>query len=151
MTCSTVLATLSSRAMPRNLQGACKLSSHRFPQLPLQRVCNTVSTVKRPAEAFAPWEKSQVGRRLRAFREAKGWTQTYLATVLGHGVTPQKINNYEAGRDLIPVHIAGRLCGVTGLSFDYIFQGKMGDLPEDVAKKIPAILNDPPPKAAKRA
>jgi transcriptional regulator with XRE-family HTH domain len=107
--------------------------------------------VKRPTEAFAPWEKSQVGRRIRAFREAKGWTQTYLATVVAHGVTPQKINNYEAGRDLIPVHIAGRLCGVTGLSFDYIYHGQMGNLPTELAGKIAKHLNDAPSRPARRA
>ncbi len=78
-----------------------------------------------------------VGQRLRAFRQAKGWTQTYLAGIIGHGVTPQKINNYEFGRDLIPPHVAGMLCDVvSGIDFDYIYRGRMEDMPPKLAQQI---------------
>lgn len=99
-----------------------------------------------------PWDKSQVGRRLEALREAKGWGQTYLATILGPPATPQKINNYESGRDLLPTDMAGRICGIvgSGVDFNYLFGGQMGNISEKLAERIAEELNKPPRRPARR-
>jgi transcriptional regulator with XRE-family HTH domain len=105
-----------------------------------------LATVKHPPlSSFDLWDKVLVGQRVRAFRRAKGWSQTLFARMIGHGTSPQKLNNYERGRDQIPPHIAGKLCAVAGdIDFDYIYRGRMDKLPPKLAEKIIKILSDPP-------
>ena len=66
------------------------------------------------------YDKRLVGERISLLRHAKSWQQKTLAEMIGEGLTPQKLNNYEKGRDLIPVHFAARLATLTGAGFDFI-------------------------------
>jgi transcriptional regulator with XRE-family HTH domain len=95
------------------------------------------------------YDKSLVGQRISLLRQAKGWQQKTLADLIGEGLTPQKLNNYEKGRDLIPVHFAARLAVLTGAGFDYIYRGMLGNMPGDLAEKI-AKLQQPPAIPARR-
>ena len=106
--------------------------------------------MKRP-DTVPPWDKKRVGQRIATLRAAKGWQQNTLAEIIGSPATPQKINNYENGRDLIPVHIAGRLCAVTGANFDYVYHGLMGSLPGDLAEAIAKVEKDAGKTAFRRA
>ena len=82
------------------------------------------------------YDKRLVGERIVLLRQAKSWQQKMLAEMIGEGLTPQKLNNYEKGRDLIPVHFAARLSMLTGAGFDYIYRGMLSHVPEDLAEKI---------------
>lgn len=84
-------------------------------------------------------EESEVHGRLRLLRLAMGHTQVVLASLLGNGMTAQKWNNYERGRDRIPVDIAIRLCTISGANLDYIYRGLMGSMPSDLLKKLHEI------------
>lgn len=73
------------------------------------------------------WDKIEVGKRITLLRAAlDGMEQNVLASAIG--ITPQKLNNYEKGRNLIPVHETVRLCSVTGANFEYVYRGDMAHL-----------------------
>ncbi len=96
------------------------------------------------------YDKRIVGQRISLLRQAKSWQQKTLAEMIGEGLTPQKLNNYEKGRDLIPVHFAARLAVLTGAGFDFIYRGMMSNMPSDLAEKI-AKLQQTPTSPARRA
>jgi transcriptional regulator with XRE-family HTH domain len=96
------------------------------------------------------YDKRLVGERILLLRQAKSWQQKTLAEMIGEGLTPQKLNNYEKGRDLIPVHFAARLAILTGAGFDYIYRGMMSNMPGDLAEKI-AKIGQTPQSPARRA
>jgi transcriptional regulator with XRE-family HTH domain len=82
------------------------------------------------------YDKRLVGERITLLRRARSWQQNTPAEMIGEGMTPQKLNNYEKGRDLIPVHYAARLAQLTGAGFDYLYRGMMGNMPGELAEKI---------------
>jgi transcriptional regulator with XRE-family HTH domain len=96
------------------------------------------------------YDKRLVGARISLLRQAKGWQQKTLAEMVGEGLTPQKLNNYERGRDLIPVHFAARLAVLTGAGFDYIYRGMLANMPGELAEKV-AKLQHSPHGTARRA
>lgn len=81
-------------------------------------------------------DKKRVGHRITMIRRAKDWSQKQLADLIGMGVSPQKLNNYEKGRDMIPVPIANKVCILTGVDLDFIYRGLMGDIPSKLARDI---------------
>jgi transcriptional regulator with XRE-family HTH domain len=89
-------------------------------------------------------DKRFVGERITLLRRSKGWQQNTLAEMIGDGMTPQKLNNYEKGRDLIPVHYASRLAALTGAGFDYIYRGMLAHLPAELAEKISKMQRPSP-------
>jgi transcriptional regulator with XRE-family HTH domain len=95
------------------------------------------------------YDKRLVGKRITLLRHAKSWQQKTLAEMIGEGLTPQKLNNYEKGRDLIPVHFAARLAILTGAGFDYIYRGMMSNMPGELAETV-AKLQQTPPSSARR-
>lgn len=96
------------------------------------------------------FDKRLVGERISLLRQAKGWQQKVLADLIGEGLTPQKLNNYEKGRDLIPVQFAARLAILTGAGFDYIYRGMANNMPGELAERI-AKLHQAPRGASRRA
>ena len=96
------------------------------------------------------YDKRLVGERITLLRQAKSWQQKSLAEMIGEGLTPQKLNNYEKGRDLIPVHFAARLSVLTGAGFDFIYRGMMSNMPGELAEKV-ARLQQAPHSSARRA
>jgi len=95
------------------------------------------------------YDKRLVGERITLLRHAKSWQQKTLAEMIGEGLTPQKLNNYEKGRDLIPVRFAARLAILTGAGFDYIYRGMMSNMPGELAETV-AKLQQTPPSSARR-
>lgn len=125
------------------------MSSWRNPKWKLQDSGGYLGTMP-PPPGLPEFDKQRVGARITAIRLAKGLAQNTLADMIGSGLTPQKLNNYERGRDMIPVATANRLCVVTGVNFDYLYRGLMGHLPPDLAEKI-AKAETQPAKVARRA
>jgi transcriptional regulator with XRE-family HTH domain len=51
--------------------------------------------------------KEEIAKRLKLTRFALGFeTQTAFADAIGNGVTPQRWNNYESGRDRLTINTA---------------------------------------------
>src|SRR3954452_21296351 len=98
--------------------------------------CNKLGVTMARRANLPEYDKRLVGERISLLRHAKSWQQKTLAEMIGEGLTPQKLNNYEKGRDLIPVHFAARLAVLTGAGFDYIYRGMMGNMPGDLAEKV---------------
>ncbi len=94
-------------------------------------------------------EIEQIARRLELLRTALELSQVGMAARLGSGITPQKWNNYERGRDRIPVDVAIRLCITSSATLDYIYRGIMGGLPIMLVKRLEEL--DAPARASKRA
>ena len=80
------------------------------------------------------YDKSEVGKRIRLVREAKGMRPTDLAAALG--ISPQKLWNYESGTVRIPPEHAGKLCSETGVDFDYIYRGMIRDIEPGLKQAI---------------
>src|SRR6187455_3060391 len=98
--------------------------------------CNKLAFIMARRSNLPEYDKRLVGERISLLRQAKSWQQKTLAEMIGEGLTPQKLNNYEKGRDLIPVHFAARLAILTGAGFDFIYRGMMGNMPGELAEKI---------------
>lgn len=89
-----------------------------------------------------------VGERLELIRLAMGYTNEYLADLIG--IQPQKWNNYKAGRNMIPPQTAGKLCSVTGATTDFIYRNVRSDISPALTEKLQKV--ETPAKApAKRA
>jgi transcriptional regulator with XRE-family HTH domain len=101
--------------------------------------------------ALTEADDTEVQGRLRLLRLAVGRSQVALADLLQNGMTSQKWNNYERGRDRIPVDVAIRLCVVTGANLDYIYRGIMGSLPSDLIQKIQEVRQREAEQPTKRA
>lgn len=81
-----------------------------------------------------PASSEEVAKRLVLLRRALGQTQAFLAGLLD--CAPQAWANYEAGDRRISVDMALKLCGVTGVSLDWVYRGNMSMLPAELAEKI---------------
>lgn len=136
---------------PANLQDSCIVSTMRISQWPK----NSNSGMFAANMALHEADDTEVQGRLRLLRLAMGHSQVVMAGLLGSGMTAQKWNNYERGRDRIPVDMAIRLCTVTGANLDYIYRGIMGSLPSDLIQKLQEVrlkeAEQPPKKASARS
>lgn len=80
------------------------------------------------------FDKILVGRRIVTLRAAMSWDGVTMAREIG--TTPQKLTNYEKGRNYLPVPEAVRLCLKTGATFDYIYRGDHSGLSKDLFDRI---------------
>jgi DNA-binding XRE family transcriptional regulator len=78
----------------------------------------------------------EIGRRLKATRDALGLTGTEFARRAR--IAQNAYSQYETGRRLLTVTVAMRLCTVYGLSMDWLFRGDPSSLPYALAGKIMA-------------
>lgn len=89
-----------------------------------------------PPPAVPEYDKINVGRRFRKLRIVRGMTPTEWSVAIGDKCTPQKICNYEAGDDQVPLQFAARACILTGASFDYIYRGMVEHLDRELLIKL---------------
>jgi len=76
-----------------------------------------------------------IGRRLRLIREAKGYTQPFIAQLCG--MSAQAWNNNECGRDRMSIVPALALCNaIPGVGLNWIYRGIVTDLPADLAQAV---------------
>lgn len=124
------------------------MSTSRTAISTLQPGCIALAAVaKRPAT-----DQKSVGERIVLLRRAKGgMMQKTLAQLMGRGMTPQKLWNYESGQDMIPVPAAIDICLATGSDLDYIFRGITGQLPPDLQQKLAELGEEAKTKSLKRA
>ena len=93
--------------------------------------------------------KAAVGRRLALVREALGLSQYELAEALN--LTPGAIGNYEQGKRLVPPHIAVRLKRLFGIPADWLYDGSLVAMPDDLRRRLlargQALPHAEPPQA----
>lgn len=76
-----------------------------------------------------------IGARLAAIREGfsdlkqKAWAER-------HQFNPTQWNNWERGVRRIPVECAEKLCGLYGLTLDFIYLGRRDGLAERASKVL---------------
>jgi transcriptional regulator with XRE-family HTH domain len=81
------------------------------------------------------WEA--VGARLERIRDALGLNKTQIAEAIG--ISNSQWTNYIKGDNLIPLHVAIRLCKLAGVTTDYIYRDTIRSVvdPEMAAKLAP--------------
>jgi transcriptional regulator with XRE-family HTH domain len=89
-----------------------------------------------------PHDKEEIGNRLRITREAMGLSQVEIVRRLGGDATPQKWNNYERGRDLIPHETVVLLAQKLGWTADWTLWGNAQHLPNKLATDIERIARE---------
>jgi transcriptional regulator with XRE-family HTH domain len=97
-----------------------------------------------------PRSQSAVAARITALRQARGLIKAAFARSCG--MTPQQLNNYETGGQMISTAQANKIASSHGVSYDYIYRGLLKDLPDDLREIIPLLLAHPkePPRPPKK-
>lgn len=78
---------------------------------------------------------AEIGARLAAVRQAfsdlsqKAWAEK-------HNFNQTQYNNWEKGTRRIPVENAEKLCGLYGLTLDFIYRGRRDGLAESASKVL---------------
>ena len=78
---------------------------------------------------------TEIGARLTQVREAfsdlnqKAWAER-------HNFNATQYNNWEKGTRRIPIEAAEKLCGIYGLSLDFVYRGRRDGLSEKASKVI---------------
>jgi DNA-binding XRE family transcriptional regulator len=69
--------------------------------------------------------KEAIAARLEVTRLALGFaTQAALSKAVGSGITPQRWNNYESGRDRLALNVALAICRkFPQVSLDWLYRG----------------------------
>lgn len=75
-----------------------------------------------------------VGDRIKRIREAWRMSQTELGEICG--VKKNTVSHWENGRQRPTVAQMYLLCQATGLTLDWIYLGRDGGLPLDVARRL---------------
>lgn len=82
-----------------------------------------------------------IAARIEITRLALGYkTQGAFAAAIDRSYTPQRWNNYVAGRDRLPLNVALKLCQRFGLTLDWIYRGDTNGLPVRLARQIEEIV-----------
>lgn len=95
----------------------------------------------------------EVGRRVRAAREAVGATQDELAEAIGAGKPPQggkRLSNWESGDRMLPPAFAAAIAERHGLTTDFFYRGNTGGIEHRLITAIEKALAGVQPGKAKR-
>lgn len=76
-----------------------------------------------------------VGSRLRDLRIALGYTQEFMADLVGLS-SPSGWTNYELGDTMIPPDKAAKVCVLSGCNFNFIYAGEIAGLPYSLLTQI---------------
>ena len=82
-------------------------------------------------------DKKIIGQRLRLTRESMRLTQVEFARRAG--IAPNTYNQFETGMRLVPPGRAIAICDAYSLTLDWIYRGRMDDLPTRLSKAIEAL------------
>ena len=97
--------------------------------------------------------RDDTGGRLEITRLALGYEGRggQAAFALALDMSPQRWNNYEKGREGLPMPVALLLCGRFGLDLDWLYRGMKDGLPSHLRRKIDELEAQDPPQPAKPA
>lgn len=85
-------------------------------------------------ETVNPQSVDAISHRLLLLRKALGYSQVFMAKVMGQ--SPSTWAMYETGDRRISIDQALKLCATVGASLDWIYRGNIHTLPADLAEKI---------------
>lgn len=94
-----------------------------------------------PDEVFSP---ESVGQRLRWLRLYLDMSQTEFAEACG--ITAQKYNNWERGRQRLSLEGALKLCKAYGVNLDFLYMGRVDILPHKMASAYISKSKNSPTK-----
>ena len=97
-----------------------------------------------------PTSIAEIGRRLELTRQALGLTQVMMGRLMGAVSNGQAWGNYESGKRRISVDHALALSQNLGLPLDWIYQGRMVNLPPELRDKIQHFMLEAPPQTLTR-
>jgi transcriptional regulator with XRE-family HTH domain len=97
-----------------------------------------------------PTSIAEIGRRLELTRQALGLTQVMMGRLMGAVSNGQAWGNYESGKRRISIDHALALSANLGLSLDWIYQGRMVNLPPELREKILHLMLEAPPQTLTR-
>jgi transcriptional regulator with XRE-family HTH domain len=99
-----------------------------------------------PHRETNPESLDSIAYRLKLTRKALGYTQPFIAHLIG-ATTHSTWSNYERSERRIDLDHALRLCSATSVTLEWIYRGNLSGLPADVASKIIAEMEkEAPPK-----
>lgn len=81
----------------------------------------------------------EIGQRLEAIRNAfapRLGVKSQREWATRHGWIPTRYGNWETGHGRIPVEEAEKLCGLYGLTLDFIYRGRRDGLSETASKSL---------------
>lgn len=97
--------------------------------------------------------RQQIGKRLKALREAMGLSQVEMAELCATDtwdITPQEWNNWERGRQRISLDKAHLVVDATGAGLNWIFRADESDVPYPLVIKVKAFLSGKAQKLPRR-
>jgi len=97
-----------------------------------------------------PTSIAEIGRRLELTRRALGLTQVMMGRLMGAVSNGQAWGNYESGKRRISVDHALALSQNLGLPLDWIYQGRMVNLPPELREKIQHLMLEAQPQTLTR-
>jgi len=97
-----------------------------------------------------PTSIAEIGRRLELTRQALGLTQVMMGRLMGAVSNGQAWGNYESGKRRISVDHALALSQNLGLPLDWIYQGRMVNLPPELRDKIQHFMLEAQPRTLTR-
>jgi transcriptional regulator with XRE-family HTH domain len=97
-----------------------------------------------------PTSIAEISRRLELTRRALGLTQVMMGRLMGTISNGQAWGNYESGKRRISVDHALALSQNVGLPLDWIYQGRMVNLPPELREKIQHLMLEAPPQTLTR-
>ena len=97
-----------------------------------------------------PTSIAEIGRRLELTRQALGLTQVMMGRLMGAVSNGQAWGNYESGKRRISVDHALALSQNLGLPLDWIYQGRMVNLPPELREKIQHFMLEAQPQTLTR-
>jgi transcriptional regulator with XRE-family HTH domain len=97
-----------------------------------------------------PTSIAEIGRRLELTRQALGLTQVMMGRLMGAVSNGQAWGNYESGKRRISVDHALALSQNLGLPLDWIYQGRMVNLPPELREKIQHFMLEARPQTLTR-
>ena len=97
-----------------------------------------------------PTSMAAIGARLELTRRALGFTQVAMGRLMGAVSNGQAWQNYEAGNRRISVDHALELCRNCSLTLDWIYQGRVVNLPPELRDRIQQLMAQEAPQSLTR-
>ena len=81
-----------------------------------------------------PYDPDVIGARIKQIRTVFDLSQVKIGRICGCGSTT--VSNWEQGRQKPTIEQAQRLADRLGLTLDFIYLGRLGNIPYDTAKRL---------------
>lgn len=101
------------------------------------------------AREINPRTLEAIAQRLIWTREALELSQAAFARRCG--LKANALNNYERQRERIALDQAFKIKAATGATLDWIYDGEMANLPNDLATRIQAVMTKGKPTPRRKA